>query len=111
MTVADQLDGVRAVACVTTSGTTPRLMSRFRPRLPIYAMSNIKRTLARVALYHSVQPVYFDAAAERESITDQALEWLKLHGVVDAGDRVILSRGDRRNLPGGTNTLRVVEVR
>jgi pyruvate kinase len=111
MTIANQLENVRAVACVTTSGTTPRLMSRFRSRLPIYAMSNRRRTLARVALYHSVLPVLFDGSEERESITDQALEWLKAQGVVDVGDRVILSRGDRRNLPGGTNTLKVVDVR
>jgi pyruvate kinase len=111
MTVANQLDGVRAVACVTTSGTTPRLMSRFRSRLPIYAMSSVPRTLARVALYHSVQPVLFVGSAERESITDQAIEWLKAQGVVETGDRVILSRGDRRDVPGGTNTLRVVVVR
>jgi pyruvate kinase len=111
MTVANQLEGVRAVACVTTSGTTPRLMSRFRSRLPIYAMSSVRRTLARVELYHSVQPVYFEGSAERESITDQAIDWLKAQSVVAAGDRVILSRGDRRNLPGGTNTLRVIDVR
>jgi pyruvate kinase len=110
MTVANQLEGVRAVACVTTSGTTPRLMSRFRSRLPIYAMSDQMRTLARVALYHSVHPVYFDSSAERESITDQALEWLKARHAVVVGDRVILSRGDRRNLPGGTNTLKIVDV-
>jgi len=35
MTVAERLTGVRAVACFTATGNTPRLMSRARSNLPI----------------------------------------------------------------------------
>ena len=36
--------------------------------------------------------------------------WLKQAGVVKAGDRVIVSKADRRHHAGGTNTLKVLEV-
>lgn len=111
MKVAEQLSGVRAVACLTASGKTPRLMSHNRSRLPIYAMANDPRTLARVALYRGVHPVHFDTGTlSYESVNDSALDWLKEHGAVQAGDRVILSKGDYENVQGGTNTLKVLEV-
>jgi pyruvate kinase len=111
MTVANTLTGVRAVACLTASGNTPKLMSRRRSRLPIYALANDHRTLARVALFRGVHPALFEPYASADGSVDQAaVEWLKRAGVVKTGDRVIISRGDRRHRAGGTNTLKVLEV-
>ena len=111
MTVADRLSGVRAVACLTATGNTPRLMSRMRSRIPIYALADDARTLARVALLRSVQPVYFEAySIEREQVNDTAVEWLARTGEVQSGDLVIISKGDFRNVQGGTNTMKVLQV-
>jgi pyruvate kinase len=111
MTVANTLTGVRAVACLTASGNTPKLMSRRRSRLPIYALANDHRTLARVALFRGVHPALFETYEEDYPQVDQAaVEWLKQAGVVKPGDRVIVAKGDRRHLPGGTNSLKVLEV-
>jgi pyruvate kinase len=111
MTVANTLHGVRAVACLTASGNTPKLMSRRRSRLPIYALANDLQTLARVALFRGVHPVYFETyEAEGAQADIAAVDWLKQAGVVSTGDRVIVSRADRRHRAGGTNTLKVLEV-
>ncbi len=111
MTVADNLAGVRAVACLTTSGNTPKLMSKRRSRLPIYALSSNPQTLAKVALYRGVHPVLFDAGeGDYAAVNEAAVDWLKQAGVIKRGDRVILSKGDRRNVPGGTNMLKIVET-
>lgn len=111
MTVANTLRGVRAVACLTASGNTPKLMSRRRSRLPIYALANNHRTLARVALFRGVHPVFFETYDTAGAEVDQAaVAWLKQAGVVQAGDRVIISKADRRHRAGGTNTLKVLEV-
>ncbi|HEX7036700.1 MAG TPA: pyruvate kinase [Pseudomonadales bacterium] len=111
MTVANTLSGVRAVACLTASGNTPKLMSRRRSRMPIYALANDQRTLARVALFRGVHPAFFETyEAEGGQVDAAAVNWLKQAGVVKTGDRVIISRGDRRHKQGGTNTLKVLEV-
>lgn len=111
MTVANTLSGVRAVACLTASGNTPKLMSRRRSRLPIYALANDHRTLARVALFRGVHPALFQTYDADDSEVEQAaVAWLREAGVVNPGDRVIVSRGDRRHRAGGTNTLKVLEV-
>ncbi len=111
MTVANTLSGVRAVACLTASGNTPKLMSRRRSRLPIYALANDRRTLARVALFRGVHPALFETYdADYAKVDQAAVEWLRQAGVVRTGDRVIVAKGDRRHVPGGTNTLKVLEV-
>ena len=112
MTVADTLSGVAAVACLTASGNTPRLMSRARSRLPIYAMAHSPSTLARVALIRGVHPVLFETDGVDFDVVDEAaIAWLTQHGIVSLGDRVILSKGDYRDVQGGTNTLKIMEVR
>jgi pyruvate kinase len=112
MTVANTLSGVRAVACLTASGNTPKLMSRRRSRLPIFALASDHRTLARVALFRGVHPALFTtyASGDGGSVDQAAVAWLKQAGVVTSGDRVIIARADRRHRSGGTNTLRVLEV-
>ena len=112
ITLAEHLSGVCAVACLTASGNTPRLMSRMRSNLPIYALADNPRTLARVALLRGVHPVRFDAhEIDYDLINDAAVAWLVETGVVSPGNRVILSKGDYRNVQGGTNTLKVMEAR
>ena len=111
MNIAERLDKVRAVACLTATGTTTRLMSRSRSNLPIYALSDSLETLARVALFRGVHPRHFNAEHINFSlINDAAIKLLQDDGTVTSGDRVILSKGDYRNVQGGTNTLKIVEV-
>lgn len=112
MVMAEKLEGVRAVACLTSSGNTPRLMSRMRANLPIYALADDPATLARVALLRGVHPVLFDATEiDDDLINDAALALLVKAGVVSQGDLVILSKGDYRNVQGGTNTLKIMEAK
>ena len=111
MTVAERLEGVRAVACLTASGNTPRLMSRARSSLPIYALADNLRTLARVALLRGVHPQLFETDRfDHDAVIAAAISRLIGDGAVAAGDRVILSKGDFRNTGGGTNTLKIMEV-
>jgi pyruvate kinase len=111
MTVAEHLDGVRAVACLTATGNTPKLMSRSRSRLPIYALGDNPQTLARVALYRGVHPRLLETnQIDYDLVNEAAVKNLEKDGAVVKGDRIILSKGDYRNVQGGTNTLKIMEV-
>lgn len=111
MSVAEHLADVRAVACLTATGNTPKLMSRYRSRLPIYALGDNPQTLARVALYRGVHPRLFKTNhIDYDLVNEAAMKCLKLDSAVERADRVILSKGDYRNVQGGTNTLKIMEV-
>ena len=109
--VASNLTGVTAIACLTASGNTPRLMSRAASNPPIFAFADSPRTLARVALYRGVHPVLFDSRSlSLDEVNQSAIDWLKRHHVVKSGDRVVLTKGDYHNAQGGTNTLKILQA-
>ncbi|GGJ86679.1 pyruvate kinase [Pseudomonas matsuisoli] len=111
MYAANHLEGVKAIICMTESGDTPRLMSRIRSHLPIYAFSRNPRTQNRVAMYRGVQTIPFDAdLILNEEVNRRAVEELVRRNVVSEGDHVLITKGDYANAQGGTNTLRVVRV-
>lgn len=111
MTVAEHLADVRAVACLTSSGNTPKLMSRSRSRLPIYALGDNPRTLSRTALYRGVHPRLLETGGiDYQLINEAVVEFLVQIGAVANGEVVILSKGDLQDVQGGTNTLKVLEV-
>ncbi|NVK40185.1 MAG: pyruvate kinase [Oceanospirillaceae bacterium] len=111
MYAANHLEGVAAIICMTESGKTPLWMSRIRSPLPIFALSRREDTQNRVALYRGVQtiPFYSEEIAPNE-INQRAVDELKARGIVNDGDRVIITKGDYINAQGGTNTLKVVTV-
>ncbi|MDX1366543.1 pyruvate kinase [Pseudomonas sp.] len=111
MYAANHLHGVKAIICMTESGDTPRLMSRIRSHLPIYAFSRNPRAQNRVALFRGVQTIPFDSDSYPiAEVNGRAVDELLRRGVVAEGDHVLISRGDHANAQGGTNCLRVIRV-
>lgn len=111
MYTANHMPGVAAIACMTETGSTPLLMSRYGARLPIFALSRHERSLRKAALYRGVQTVLFnfDNMPFAES-NQKAIDELRAQSVVKEGDLVIISKGDVANVGGGTNTLKILEV-
>ncbi|MNP73746.1 Pyruvate kinase II [compost metagenome] len=96
---------------MTESGDTPRLMSRIRSHLPIFAFSRNLATQNRVTLFRGVATIPFDSDDfAPEMVNEKAVEELTRRGVVKAGDHVLITKGDYANAQGGTNSLRVVCV-
>ncbi|WP_221793624.1 pyruvate kinase [Oceanobacter mangrovi] len=111
MYAANHLQGVTAIISLTETGATPRLMSRLRSHLPIFAFCRREDTQSRVALYRGVQTVPFYAdQLEPNSINPTAIQVLKEQGHVTTGDFVVVTRGDYLNAQGGTNTMKIMRV-
>ncbi|WP_426416422.1 pyruvate kinase [Aestuariirhabdus sp. LZHN29] len=105
---ANHLEGVSAIVCLTESGTTPLLMSRISSGLPIYAMTPYPATQRRVALYRGVEPVPFAIEELPEGELElRALAELRERGAIKTGELVIMTRGDKLGVGGGTNSLRI----
>ncbi len=111
MYAANHLEGVKAIVALTESGATPQLMSRISSALPIFALSRHDSTLAKMALYRGVQPVYFDSTAHSaDELAKKSLEALKEAGYLKSGDMVLMTKGDAMETIGGTNTCKVLIV-
>ncbi len=102
---------VKAIAALTETGGTTMWMSRIRTDIPIFAMSGLTATLRKVNLYRGVQPIAFNIDdIDYTEITAGVLEQLRVRGVVEDGDKVIITKGDLLGHTGGTNGMKIVTV-
>ncbi|MFG6667526.1 pyruvate kinase [Halomonas sp. HNIBRBA4712] len=111
MYAANHLAGVRAIACMTSTGYTPLIASRIRSALPIVGLAHSPIAQRRMALYRGVVSIPFDTThMAADQVNREALALLESHGLARAGEHVILTRGDHMNAHGGTNTMKVLKL-
>ncbi|MBU6459368.1 MAG: pyruvate kinase [Proteobacteria bacterium] len=110
MYTANHLD-VKAIGSMTQTGLTPLWMSRFNSDVPIYALSDDLRTCRKVTLFRGVQPIHFVyETSNREDILLEAERLIRQCDAVQDGDLVIMTIGEPIGKPGGTNTMKIIQV-
>ncbi len=102
---------LEGIVTLSETGKTPLWMSRIRTAIPIYALSRHRLTLAKMALYRGVYPVYFDPTkVERNAVNREAIDCVVKAGYLKEGDCVILTKGDHMGIGGGSNALKILTV-
>ena len=108
-TVSAAMDlGATAIITVTKTGTTARMLSRYRPECPIISCTTSETTLRQQALSWGVIPLM---AEERMTSTDDLIH----HAVQKAveadllknGDLVVITAGVPLGVSGTTNLMKV----
>jgi pyruvate kinase len=101
---------VQAIISLTESGSTAQWLSRVRSSVPIIALSPLRDSLRRMALYRGVYPVAHDFSANVEVALSEGVSQLVKQGYIKVGDRILLTMGEFTGNEGGTNSLRLVQV-
>ncbi|MEZ7913040.1 MAG: pyruvate kinase [Propionivibrio sp.] len=102
---------VKAVAALTTSGSTALWMSRLNCGIPIFALTHEPTSQTKMTLYREVFPLLLpNAKNDRDDMRYNAEQRLLEAGVVEKGDLIVISYGDQHGVSGGTNTLSIVRV-
>ena len=102
---AQELD-MRAIAVYTETGTTARLISKYRPKTDIYAFSYVPAVCNRVNLLWGVTPVICDHTPVTDDMVRGAERLLWQRGVVHNGDVIGIVAGTRTS-SGSTNFMRL----
>ena len=103
--------GVRAIICPTLSGATARMVSRYRPRQPIIAISPSHKTVRQLALTWGVTCYLGDQQNNTDILVQEVEEQCRRLGLVAKGDRVVFIGGAPAGVTGTTNFVRVDEIR
>lgn len=105
----------KAIIVLSTSGTTARLCSKYRPNCPILMVTRNDRSTRFCHLYRGVYPFPYTGAYEENWIQDvenrvnYAIdEALKLN-IISKGDTVVVIQGHKRGA-GHSNTMRLVQA-
>jgi pyruvate kinase len=107
---AARLLGAPAIVTFTRSGSTTRLVSSYRPNVPILGVSDQRRTWRQLALVWGVQPVHCTGEISYDRMLDVAREYLMRHHIAQRGQRIVVTAGVPFHVSGTTNMLRVEEV-
>jgi len=115
--VSSALDlGASAIITPTESGYTARMVSRFRPKTPIFAVSPHDETCGWLSCVWGVEtvlgpslsgPPKEGATRDYEDISDMAIDVLRKNGHISSGDLCVVTKGIPMGIPGTTNVMEV----
>ncbi|XP_063216799.1 pyruvate kinase-like isoform X2 [Bacillus rossius redtenbacheri] len=104
-----------AVVVLTTSGRSAHLVSKYKPRCPIIAVTRFAQVARQCHLYRGILPLQYTASPLPDWLKDvdarvqYGLTFGKQRGFLKPGDAVVIVTGWKQG-SGFTNTMRVVTV-
>ncbi len=106
--MAEEVDAA-AIITFTQSGSTTELVAKYRPSVPILALTPDEHTFQQLALIWGARPVLMDTAAEGE-IDKQAVDMALKLNLIEKGDRVVITAGMPLYVTGTTNLIKIAEA-
>ena len=100
----------RAIVAFTQTGSTARMISRFRPASDIFGLTPHSRVMNRMALYWGVQPLQLPEIANVEQLIEELERLLLKLELVVAGDKLIILMGAPVVAEGNTTVMKLHEV-
>ena len=95
------------IVCLTTSGKTAQIISTFRPKAQIVAITTELDVLNRLELTWGLQTLAIKEYGNLKDIINQVEKLLIENGLSKTGDRIILTLGQPIADRGKTNSLHV----
>jgi len=95
-----------AVAIFTETGSTARLLSKYRPEPPIFALSPYEHVIRRAMLLWGTFPILCARFHDTDKLVSMAEEILESHGYVHRSQIVGIVAGTRTK-SGATNFMRL----
>ncbi|WP_334075878.1 MULTISPECIES: pyruvate kinase [Paenibacillus] len=101
----------KAIITSTETGYTARMVSKYRPKAPIIAVTTEDQTLRRLALNWGVTPVKGQLATSTDEMFDNAMKGGLDSGLVKEGDLVVITAGIPLGRSGSTNLVKIGQIR
>jgi len=99
--------GASAILAFTQTGSTAALVAKYRPALPIYAVTPAQAVRRRLALYAGVRSLRVDIEGDTEAQIRSVEEAVLAATDLKKGDVVVITMGSPVSAPGTTNLMKV----
>jgi len=98
--------GARAIACLTRTGRTARLIARYRPRAtPLFALTDDERVMRQLKLVWGVRTIHVDRIDETDAVFSLVTRKMRAAGVRGL---IVIAAGIPIPKKGSTNTIHIV---
>ncbi len=103
--------GARYLVTFTQSGSTARLISKFRPEAEIIGISPHPKILKRLALYWGVKPMIMELIDNVDELILATEKLLIENNMVESGDKIVLLTGAPIVQKGHTSLMKLHQIR
>ena len=100
----------KAILAATSSGTTARMIARFKPACTIAALTMTERVRRQLAIVWGVHPYLYGMVDSTDRLFSLAVECARKEGVVRPGDTVVITAGLPIGQSGSTNLIKAQVV-
>ncbi len=97
-----------AIVTLTQSGSSARLVAKYRPRVPVLAMTPSGATYRKLALVWGTTPILMEPAETYSETERQAVRLALASGVVSTGQKIVITAGVPLHVPGTTNLVKIL---
>ena len=102
--------GAKAIVTSTSSGTTPRMVAKYRPNLPVLALAHDPAVRRRLMLTWGVTPMAAPPIRSTDDLLAAAARMVVEAGLAQQGDLVVITAGVGVGSPGHTNLIKVHRI-
>ena len=99
--------GASAIITVTKTGTTARMISKYRPACPIITCTTDECARRQLNMSWGVIPFMIEECTNTDELFDNCINIALRENLVKNGDIVPITTGTPLGIPGTTNTLKV----
>jgi len=98
------------IISLTETGHTARLIAKYRPAVPVLALSATESSVKQLVLHRGVLPLQVASFQGTDSVLKSAMETAKLMGLCKVGDTVVCVHGMKEEVSGASNLLKILTV-
>lgn len=97
----------KAIITVTKTGSTARMISKYRPVCPIIGCTTSEIVCRQMSMSWGVIPILMDEKSTTDELFDHATEVARNNQLVEEGDLAVITAGIPLGVSGTTNMLKV----
>jgi len=98
---------INAIITPTESGFTARMVSKYRPKAPIVAVTSHPKVVKRLSLVWGVYPCLGERSKTTDEMLDNSVKQAIKSGCVKHGDKVVITAGVPIGESGTTNMMKI----
>lgn len=98
------------IACLTSSGSTARRIAKYRPEIPILAITSSKRVQNLCELLWGVEPLEANLTEDISESIEISSRIILEKGYAKKGERIVFTLGTPMGVSGTTNLIQVYTI-
>ena len=100
----------KAIVAATSSGATAKLISKYRPKCPIIAITPHEEVRRGLNLNFGIFPLKCEMFTTTDEILVEAKKVVTTLSIADKGDDIVVAAGMPNAVTGGTNMLKIEKL-